>query len=265
MVVRSALNRRLTALGWLFPMIGMAQAETPSPGIGYQDCDACPELVTIAPGGVLSGDPYDYEKTEDDQAKRPKIVISRPFAMGKYEVTQKEWEALMGDNPSDVKAANLPVVRVSWRRVQEFIARLNAKTGKTFRLPTDEEWEYAARAGHSGKFGFGDDETQMGQYAWYKDNSGLKIQPVGKLKPSAFGLYDMHGNVWEWTADCSGSNYAPNLPKDYVNEWQNFCYRIIRGGSVENYPKLMTAFYKTQLTPVNFSTNLGFRLARTLP
>lgn len=263
--MRHTLNAAIFASALVFLMQGTALAQSPPPGANFRDCAFCPEMAVIPSGSVVSGDPYDYDKTEEDQAMRPKITIQRPFALGKYEVTQAEWEAVMGDNPSDVKGKDLPVVRVSWRKVQEFLAQLNVKTGKNFRLPTEAEWEYAARAGHPGKFGFGDDESQLKHYAWYKDNAGPNIHSVGKLKPNAFGLFDTHGNVWEWTADCSGSNYAPNLPTEFAKDWQNFCYRIIRGGSIENYPKSMTAFYKTSLTPVNFSVNLGFRLAQTLP
>lgn len=222
-------------------------------------------MVVIPAGSVPSGDPNDYDDTEEDQAKRPKIAIPRPFAIGKYEVTQAQWKAFMGDNPSEPKGDNLPVVRVTWRAVQDFLVKLNAKTGKTYRLPTEYEWEYAARAGTPGNYSFGDDAAKIGEYGWYKDNAKDIIQPIGKLKPNAFGLYDMHGNVWEWTADCAGSNYAPNLPQDFAKDWQNFCYRVIRGGSVLNFPKALTAFSKGQLTPVNFNANLGFRVALSLP
>jgi len=241
-----------------------AQAQNPLPGASFRDCSGCPEMVVVPAGSVAAGDPNDYDDTEEDRAKRPRIVIAKPFAIGKYEVTQAEWEAVMGDNPSDAKGKNLPVVRVTWRQTQDFLEKLNAKTGKVYRLPTEAEWEYAARAGNPGHYSFGDDTATLGQHAWFRDNSGETIKPVGQLKPNAFGLHDMHGNVWEWTADCAGSNYAPNLPADFAKDWQNFCYRVIRGGSVLNFPKALTAYSKSQLTPVNFNMNLGFRLARTL-
>jgi formylglycine-generating enzyme required for sulfatase activity len=252
---------------WVITLLAAspALAQPLPPGKSFRDCADCPEMVVIPSGSVPSGDPNDYDDTEEDRAKRPKIAIAKPFAIGKFEVTQAEWEAVMGDNPSDIKGKDLPVVRVTWRGVQEFISKLNAKTGKGgYRLPSEGEWEYAARAGNSGNYSWGDDTAQTAKHAWFKDNSGEKVQPVGKLLPNAFGLYDMHGNVWEWTADCAGSNYASNLPQDFAKDWQSFCYRIIRGGSVLNYPKALTAFSKGQLTPVNFNMNLGFRLAKTL-
>jgi formylglycine-generating enzyme required for sulfatase activity len=147
---------------------------------------------------------------------------------------------------------------------QDFADKMSAKTGKSYRLPSEIEWEYAARAGSPGHYSFGDDASQMAKHAWFMDNSGEKIQPVGKLLPNAFGLHDMHGNVWEWTADCAGSNYASNLPQDFAKDWQSFCYRIIRGGSVLNFAKALSAFSKGQLTPVNFNMNLGLRLGRSL-
>jgi formylglycine-generating enzyme required for sulfatase activity len=247
----------------LAPPAGLAQSM--APGAGFRDCPTCPLLVVVPAGNVASGDPNDYDDTEDDRAKRPRIVIAKPFAIGKYEVTQAEWEAVMGDNPSDHKGKDLPVVRVTWRQVQGFLDKLNAQTGRAYRLPGEAEWEYAARAGSPGAYAFGDDPAPIGQYGWYRDNSGERIQPVGRLKPNAFGLHDTHGNVWEWTADCAGGNYASNLPADFAKDWQNSCYRVIRGGSILNYPKTLTVFSKGQLTPVNFNMNLGFRVARSLP
>jgi formylglycine-generating enzyme required for sulfatase activity len=119
-----------------------------------------------------------------------------------YSVTQRQWEAVMGSNPSRFQGPERPVEQVSWDKVQEFIRSLNTHEGRAlYRLPTEAEWEYAARAGATGDYCFGDDVTQLAQYAWYEDNARGTTHPVGQLQPNAWALYDMHGNVWEWVQD----------------------------------------------------------------
>src|SRR5262249_24141391 len=134
------------------------------------------------------------------------VRISQPFYLGQYAVTQGQWQAVMGSNPSQFTGdPNRPVETVSWEDVQEFIRRLHAREGgATYRLPTEAEWEYAARAGSTTAYGFGDDPRQLSEYAWYSENAGRQTHPVGQLKPNAWGLYDMHGNVWEWVQDWYG-------------------------------------------------------------
>ena len=121
------------------------------------------------------------------------MLISKPFYLGKHEVTQAQWQEVMGTNPSHFKGdPNRPVERVSWQMVQEFISKLNAREGHTrYRLPTEAEWEYAARAGSTAKYYFGDDDAQLEQYAWFNKNDKGTTHPVGQLKPNAWGLYDM--------------------------------------------------------------------------
>ncbi|MDM8556875.1 formylglycine-generating enzyme family protein [Desulfococcaceae bacterium HSG7] len=125
------------------------------------------------------------------------------FYIGRYEVTQGQWKAVMGNNPSHFKNCgdNCPVENVSWNDAQKFIAKINQKGEGTYRLPSEAEWEYAARAGSVTDYCFGDDESELSQYAWYHKNAGNSTHPVGQLKPNEWGLYDMHGNVWEWCQD----------------------------------------------------------------
>ncbi len=256
--------RNVTAMAGVMLLTALPlQARELAPGQGFRDCDHCPEMVVVPAGSVPVGDPLDYEDEED--GPRPGITIARPFAIGKYEVTQAQWQAVMGSNPSHFKGPDLPVEMVTWRDVQEYLHRLNAKTGKQYRLPTETEWEYAARAGSGASYSFGEDKAQLKHHAWYEGNAGGETRPVGQLPPNAFGLHDMHGNVWEWVADCYGSSYAAVLPADFAKEREGFCYRVIRGGSVLNFPKYLTAFYRTSLTPINFNNNLGFRVALILP
>lgn len=231
----------------------------------FQDCARCPRMVIIPAGSVVTGDPREYEDLKVDESPRPQITFDRPFALGMFEVTQAEWSEFMADNPSDVKGDDLPINKVNWRNVQDYLQKLNAKTGRSYRLPSESEWEYAARAGSPDAFSFGSDESQLPRFAWFEANSGGIAKPVGKLQPNAFGLYDMHGNVWEWIDDCYSSNYGKNLTKEFEAERQSFCYRVIRGGSVLNFAKYATVFHRASLTPVNFNSNLGFRVALSLP
>jgi formylglycine-generating enzyme required for sulfatase activity len=138
----------------------------------------------------------------DDEQPVHTVRISQPFYLGLYPVTHRQWEAVMGDRPSHFRGPEHPVEQVSWEKVQEFIRSVNTHEGRTrYRLPTEAEWEYVARAGATGDYCFGDDVTQLSQYAWYADNAQGTAHPVGQLQPNTWGLYDMHGNVWEWVQD----------------------------------------------------------------
>jgi formylglycine-generating enzyme required for sulfatase activity len=165
------------------------------------------ETVNL-PGGefTMGGEKYNWEKPLH------RVRVS-PFAIGKYPVTQAQWKAVMGKNPSSFKGDDLPVENVSWEDANEFIKRLNQKTGLQFRLPTEAEWEYAARAGSTTEYCFGDDEKQLGDYAWFSQNSGSTTHPVGRKKPNDFGLFDMHGNVWEWCSDWFSDSYYEECKK----------------------------------------------------
>jgi formylglycine-generating enzyme required for sulfatase activity len=179
-------------------------------------------------------------------------IPGKDYLMGKYEVTQAQWEAIMGKNRSRFKGdLSRPVEGVSWNDCQEFIQKLNARTevksaGIIFRLPTEEQWEYACRAGSTGKYGLLADgrEGILDEMGWYDDNSGYETHPVGQKKPNAWGLYDMHGNVREWTASWD-SNYS--------------C--ICRGGSWRNSAGRCGVDYRSSYIPDYWYGNLGFRLA----
>lgn len=180
-------------------------------------------------------------------------VPRKKFKLCKYEVTQELWEAVMGENPSYFKGADRPVECVSWDDCQEFIKKLNAlpavkTSGLKYRLPTEEEWEFACRAGGRGKYcklagGAKIEETTLGRVAWYKDNSGEETHPVGQKGPNAWGLYDMHGNVWEWTSTAEDG------------------YRVLRGGSWYNGADRCAAGIRSWYNPGDRPRKLGFRLA----
>ena len=177
-------------------------------------------------------------------------IPGEDYLMGKYEVTQAQWQAIMGNNRSIHEGyLSRPVEQVSWNDCQKFIKKLNARTevksaGITFRLPTEEEWEYACRAGSTGKYGLLADgrEGTLDEMGWYEDNSDDKTHPVGQKKPNAWGLYDMHGNVWEWTASASGSG------------------RINRGGGCYSNAFFCESGFRFWSFPDRGNYSLGFRL-----
>ena len=182
--------------------------------------------------------------------------------MGKFEVTQAQWETVMGNNPSWFKGANRPVEQVSWNDAQAFLKKLNAASVQ-FRLPSEAEWEYAARAGTQTAYSFGDDPARLGEYAWYgyENNAGKQTHPVGQKKPNAFGLYDMHGNVWEWVADTYHDNYT-GAPTD-GSVWGNLDdtkAKVLRGGSWNGNQSGCRSAFRDRYDPDNRLFNLGCRV-----
>ncbi len=192
------------------------------------------EMVILPAGTFTMG------SDENDSEKPKHQVTLKQFAIGKYPVTQEQYQAIMGNNPSRFKDnPKNPVENVSWDDAQEFCKKLNQQTGKKFRLPSEAEWEYSCRAGTQTRYYFGDDEKQLGEYAWDWDNSGSKTHPVGEKKPSNWGLYDMSGNVWEWCEDGWHENYQ-NAPQDGSSWNENpsqSVLRLLRGGSWIGNPK----------------------------
>jgi formylglycine-generating enzyme required for sulfatase activity len=191
------------------------------------------DLVLIRPGTFMMGD----EKGGDDEKPVHKVNITKPFYMGQYKVTQQQWESLMGSNPSSAKDPKNPVEKVSWEDCQAFLKKLNDKFGdKTvkFSLPTEAQWEYACRATKTTPYGFGDKETDLGRYAWFIENSKGKIHPVGEKKPNAWGLYDMHGDAWEWCADWYNKAYYKASPANDPAGPASGTFHVCRGSSWDN-------------------------------
>lgn len=225
---------------------------------------ACPEMAAMPAGSFMMGGDKNLEDAGADETPRREVIIAKPFAIGKYAVTQKEWELAMESNPSRFKGHDRPVEMVNFDDVQIFIEKLNARTGQNYRLPSEAEWEYAARAGSNTAYSFGGDTGQLGQYAWFEGNSGGETHPVGQLKPNGFGLYDMHGNVWEWTGDCWHDDYN-GAPPDGSAWMAGDCQKHVLRGGAWNYPprNLRSASRGQTATGIRSHCN-GFRLARTL-
>jgi len=168
-------------------------------------------LLRVPAGSFVMGDAV----AREDARPVHNIELSRPFYLGKYEITQQQWLTVMGYNPSRFVDPTAPVDSAGWDDVKDFVVRLNAKFASRrirFFLPTEAQWEYACRAGTTTKFSFGDDEDQLANYAWYYANSEQRTHPVGQKLPNAWGFYDMHGNVLEWCADWYSETYYVNSP-----------------------------------------------------
>ena len=222
-------------------------------------------MVMIPMGSFLMGsapDPFN-ERIEPPKAEFPQHQVQiKSFAIGKYEVTQEQYYAVMGVNPSRFKGRSLPVEQVSWDDAQEFVKKLSAKTGKNYRLPTEAEWEYAARARSTTDFSFGNDVEQLAEYAWYGNKTDGKTHPVGLKKPNSFGLYDMHGNIWEWTQDCDNENYNA-APIDGSAWTKGDCsLRVVRGGSWISDPSYLRSANRDGVATATRNFIGGFRVAR---
>jgi len=220
------------------------------PGSIFRDCPTCPEMVVISAGSFEIGEPY----------KKRTVTLAKPFAIGKFEVTQAQWKAIMGTNPSAFSNCgnNCPVENVSWNDIQQFIQKLYAKTGKQYRLPSEAEWEVACRGGEKYQY-CGSDDVQ--NVAWYDEDH---THPVGQKQANAFGLYDMGGNVWEWVEDGWHKDYN-GAPSDGT-AWQGSDSRhVIRGGSWHFDQWIRDATDRDWNVPSFRYGTLGFRLAKTLP
>ena len=215
------------------------------------------EFVLIPAGEFMMG------STEGKRNETPvhKVRISRPFYLGKHEVTQAQWEVVMGDNPSFFMGVpDRSVEMVSWREVQTFIRKLNAGEGVSlYRLPTEAEWEYAARAGTTTAYSFGEDANRLSEYAWYKSSkSGLGAHLVGQKKPNPWGLYDMHGNVSEWVQDWY-QDYPSEPVTDPTGPTKG-AIRVFRGGSWLNDASYCRSAHRDHVAPDFSDRNLGFRV-----
>jgi sulfatase modifying factor 1 len=222
------------------------------------------EFVLVKGGCYQMGDTFG----DGDADEKPvHEVCVDDYYIGKYKVTQGQWKNVRGNNPSNFRNCgdNCPVEQVSWDDAQEFIRILNRRTGKTYRLLTEAEWEYAARSGgKSEKYAGTNSESELGDYAWYAANANGQTHPVGQKKPNGLGIYDMTGNVWEWVQDIySDTAYSSDSRNNPLYAGSG-TYRVFRGGSWYDHPRRVRATYRSlNLFPSGRYFFLGFRLART--
>jgi len=236
-------------------------------GDRFQECWSCPEMVVVPAGEFMMG------SDEDDDEKPPhKVKIAAPFAVGRFTVTFDEWDGCVahggcpaqGVAVADFGRGRQPVINVSWDDALLYVKWLSKQTGKKYRLLTEAEWEYAARAGTTTRYLFGDDDAALGDYAWSSGNSDSHAHPVGEKKPNKFGLHDMHGNVWQWVQDCYVDSYKEAPSDGSAAPEKDGCSRVLRGGSWYIFPQVLRSARRIYYLPGVRDGSLGFRLARTL-
>jgi formylglycine-generating enzyme required for sulfatase activity len=255
-----------------------AQAERMlKPGETFSECvktdgdysKYCPQMVVVPAGKFTMGSPATEEDREEDEGPQHEVTIARPFAVSKFEVTFDQWDACIQYGGctrvgSPFGGGKQPAINISWDDAQEYVKWLSRLTGQRYRLLTEAEWEYAARAGSAGPYSFEGDASVLGEYAWYSENSGSKTHPVGGKRPNTFGLYDMYGNVWEWVEDCYHDRYN-GAPTDGAVWTEGDCSRrVVRGGSWGNAPHSLRSAYRSRSAAGGQASGLGFRVGRTL-
>jgi formylglycine-generating enzyme required for sulfatase activity len=235
------------------------------------------EFVLLPAGTFQMGSSETDREAPANEKPRHKVTISKPFYLGKYEVTQAQWEAVMGSNPYTLSRSNpyynLPGMAdrlrkpnnpatVSWNDAQEFIKRLNQKEGHSrYRLPTEAQWAYAARAGTTTAYSFGEDAKQLGRYAWYgEDFASGSAHPVGQKEPNGWGLYDVHGNVWEWVQDWYDERYYANSPPVDPQGPRSGSSRVVRGGSWHQTATSWRSAFRREYDPDYRGISIGLRL-----
>jgi len=312
----SAACLAIYLLGWPFPVAGQGHlgvvartSAMPQPRTSFKDCEQCPEMVTLSAGEFLMGSPQDERGRQDIEGLPRRVTISKRFAVGKFEVTVDQFSAFVADtgitvgnlcnvivtfdrtdliwgppeasfrHPGFEVTGSQPVVCVSWHEARAYAAWLARRTGKPYRLPTEAEWEYAARAGTTTSYSFGNDETALCAYARFADlgsrfawrdacrSETIAYGPlsVGSLKPNPWGIFDMHGNAWEWVEDCWTPN-ASEIPVDgSASQHPGNCEMgVVRGGSWAAGSRRVRSAMRAPVPTSAHHYNNGFRVALSL-
>lgn len=249
----------------------------------FRECDGCPEMVVMPAGSFTMGSPATDARRASAEGPQRNVSIRR-FAISRFETTWDEWTAcvnaggcnqgpidtLIGQQTWARDASNWgrgqrPAIMVDWNDAAAYAIFVRSRAGgASYRLPTESEWEYAARAGTSTRWSFRDAESQLGAYAWFSGNSNSRTQPVGGKAANPWGLFDMHGNVWEWVEDCYNDSLANTPTNGAANTTGSCSYRVNRGGSWYDYPLVLRSASRSGSAPANRLDYLGFRLSRTL-
>ncbi len=223
------------------------------------------ELALVPAGTFLMGGDPVAEQADENEAPRHDVTFDAPFYMGVVTVTQSQWQSVMGNNPSRFIGPDRPVESVSHEEALSFVRRLNRAEGtNAYRLPTEAQWEYAARAGSTGAYCFGSETDKLIDYAWYQVNSGGTTQPVGRLVPNDWGLFDMHGNVHEWCADWFDRNYYADSPSLSPSGPKTGVARCLRGGDWGSENWYCRSAIRSLSSPQRQSPRVGFRVVKRI-
>ena len=271
---------KITMLPMFFALAGCMTTGQPGVGQRFRDCAACPEMIVVPAGSFLMGSPDAEEGRREDEGPLHRVTFAAPFAVGIYEVTFDEWDACVagggcgGYRPEDLWGRGRhPVIFVTWNDAQSYVQWLSDKTGKRYRLLSELEWEYMARAGprtpfHTGSTISTDQANYDGNHVYgpsgRKGVYRRKTVPVGSFPANAYGLHDVHGNVWEWVQDCWNGNYQGVLRGGKAWESGNCPNRVLRGGSWIYDPGVLRSAIRARTSTGNRDSDLGFRVARTL-
>jgi len=273
--LRAAADWDAYVKGWQKPRRAAGDRHLPT-GAVFQDAPFAPELVVVPSGRFIMGSPEDEEGRDDDEGPRHEVTMPERLAVGRYPVTFWEWDfaatdgGIDGYRPEDRGWGRdrRPVINVSWENAQAYLDWLGRKTGHDYRLLSEAEWEYCCRAGSETRYSFGEDDASLGDYAWYRSNSDNKTHPVGEKQPNAWGLYDLHGNVWEWCEDVWHESYKdkPAELSETGRAWTTGGggARVLRGGSWGSFPLRLRSADRVRYTPDGRDYVIGFRVARTL-
>ncbi len=223
------------------------------------------EMIEVEGGSFIRGcaDTIGLGNGCDKDERTPHKVTLSSYSIGKYQVTQAQWQAVMGDNPAQFKGENLPVESVTWFEVQEFIQKLNAQTGRNYRLPTEAEWEFAARGGVKSQ-GFEYSGSNVNnEVGWVLENSDKRTHPVGEKPANELGIYDMTGNVREWTNDWYAEDYYAHSPEHNPQGAATGTARVLKGGSFSSKLKGSRSANRNSNAPDRRTVHNGFRLAES--
>jgi formylglycine-generating enzyme required for sulfatase activity len=262
---------------------GTETAGSLTPGRVFRDCPVCPEMVVLPAGTFTMGSPASERGRNLDEGPQRQVTFAKPFAVGKFEVTFAQWDACAAEGGCTHKPGDQgwgrgrrPVINVSWDDARQFTAWLAKKTGQPYRLPTEAEWEYAARGSanatgpnepfHTGATINWRQANYDANFVYNGSKQGIyrqKTLEVGSLPRNAFGLHDMHGNVWEWVEDCYRDTYA-GAPTDGSAAARQSCgLRVLRGGAWNYYPQMLRSAYRYATAPTVRLENAGLRVARS--